>query len=189
MKTCVITLDLINAICHPDGSLACYADRIISHNVIEHSNQLTDWARQEQHVVVHVRVGFRDGYQDGSSISPLFSAAKQHNILKLTSWDCQFCDDLQREKSDIIINKHRVSAFYGTDLDLILRANRIQRLILCGVATNNAVELTAREAHDRDYHVTVIDDASQTVSDEEQQASLNFLKKITTILSTQACTQ
>ena len=90
---------------------------------------------------------------------------------------------MERDENDLFITKHRVSAFYGTDLDLILRANNIQDIILCGVDTNNAVELTAREAHDRNYRVTVIGDAVQTLNDAEQEASLNFMKKISNISS------
>ena len=84
---------------------------------------------------------------------------------------------------DMIVVKHRVSAFYGTDLEVILRANKIEHLIICGVATNNAVELTAREAHDRDYKVTIASDATETLNDHEQQASLNFLRKIATVVT------
>lgn len=70
-------------------------------------------------------------------------------------------------------------------MDLILRANCIEKLILTGVATNNAVELTAREAHDRDYEVQIIEDTTECGSDEEQQASIHFLSRITTWLSTE----
>ncbi len=102
----------------------------------------------------------------------------------MDDWSSDFCPALQRHDNEIEIIKHRVSAFYGTDLDLILRANKIEHIILCGVATDNAVELTAREAHDRDYHVTVIHDATETSSDAAQGASLNFLSKIANVIST-----
>lgn len=99
-------------------------------------------------------------------------------------WGGQFCEELEVEQDDVEIIKHRVSAFYGTDLELILRANAIEELILVGVATNNAVELTAREAHDRDFKVQVIEDATECGSDKEKSASLHFLSRITEVLST-----
>ena len=80
--------------------------------------------------------------------------------------------------------KHRISAFYGTDLDLICRTNQIERLIFTGVSTSMAVELTAREAHDRDYHVVVITDATTCASDEEKNASLTTLKRIGLLMTT-----
>ena len=99
---------------------------------------------------------------------------RKTNALKLGSWGTEFCRDLIIKENEPVIIKHRVSAFYATDLETLLRSNRIEHIILLGVSTNNAVELTAREAHDRDYQVTIIADACETNSDEAQQASLNF---------------
>jgi ureidoacrylate peracid hydrolase len=57
-----------------------------------------------------------------------------------------------------IVTKHRYDAFLNTDLDLILRANRVDTVVLCGVATNVCVETTARAAFVRDYYVVVAED-------------------------------
>ncbi|MCL1127583.1 cysteine hydrolase family protein [Shewanella surugensis] len=183
MKTAIITLDLINDICHEKGKLAKYADRIENKNIINKMNQLTAWGRHRGELICHVRVGFNAHYKDGSSISPLFSGAKANNALALNAWGGDFCQTLNREADDVNIIKHRVSAFYGTDLDLILRANRIEKLILAGVSTSNAVELTAREAHDRDYQVTIVTDACEADTDEVHEASLRFLSRIARLLT------
>ncbi len=184
MKTAIITLDIMNEICHPDGKLARYTDRITANNVIEKINDITAWGRHHGALVIHVRVGFQPHYHDSSNISPMFGAAKEHNVLALQAWNGQFCDTLDREPNDIEIIKHRVSAFYGTDLDLILRANRIEKVILTGVSTSMAVELTAREAHDRDFSVTVVGDATECASDEEKKASLTILSRIANCITT-----
>lgn len=186
MNTLILTLDFINDICHPKGKVSRFADRIASNKVINKANQVIHWARNHNHLIAHVRVGFRENYQDCPVTSPVFGAAKLHQALQLNTWGTEFCEELDVNESDIIITKHRVSAFYATDLETILRANQIQHLILVGVATNNAVELTAREAHDRDYLVTVIADACETVNNEEQQASLSFLARIATVTTAQA---
>ncbi len=184
MKTSIITLDIINDLCHPDGKLARYIDRIERSNVIKNINSITEWGREHNILNIHVRLGFRSNYKDGSAISPIFKLASEKRILQISEWGSQFCDALDRAEDDIEIIKHRVSAFYGTDLDLILRANKIERLILTGVATNNAVELTAREAHDRDYAVTVISDATECSDNEAKKASLNFLSRIAEVKTT-----
>lgn len=178
MKTAIITLDIINEICLPKGKLARFSDRIADKKIIEKINALTAWGRKKGHLVIHVRVGFHPHYRDTSTRSPLFKNAKNHQALLLTEWGGQFCDQLQVEINDVQVIKHRVSAFYGTDLDLILRANSIESLILTGVSTSNAVELTAREAHDRDYEVILIEDATECASDEEQQASRNATSRL-----------
>ncbi len=184
MKTAIITLDIINDICHADGKLARYADRIEQNRVIENINKILAWGRKKDTLIAHVRLGFRENYQDGSDVSPLFRTAKTNQRLKISEWGSQFCDSLNRNDNDIEIIKHRVSAFYGTDLDLILRANKIEKLVLTGVATNNAVELTAREAHDRDFAVTIVSDATEAANDAEKDASLHFLSRIAAVTTT-----
>jgi ureidoacrylate peracid hydrolase len=66
------------------------------------------------------------------------------------------------EPADPIVTKHRYSAFINTDLDLILRAQGIEHLILTGVATNGCVESTARDGFMMDYHIVFVDDCSAT---------------------------
>ena len=77
-----------------------------------------------------------------------------------------------------VLTKHRVSAFYGTPLDVILRANGIREVLICGVATDLAVQAAARDAHDRDYVVTVVSDCCGAASDEDHETSLRVLAKI-----------
>ena len=185
MKLAVISLDIINELCDPQGKLARYVDRIIAQRVIENINSITAYSRaQHQALVAHVRLAFRSSYLDGAKHSPLLSGAISNKLLKEDAWGSAFNKQLTISENDVLISKHRVSAFYATDLDLVLRANQIDTLILMGVATNNAVELTAREAHDRDYKVIIVSDATETTNDEEKLASLGFLSKIAMVRST-----
>jgi nicotinamidase-related amidase len=59
---------------------------------------------------------------------------------------------------DFVITKKRVSAFAGSDLDLLLRARRIETLVLAGVATSGVVLSTVRQAADLDYRIVVLAD-------------------------------
>jgi nicotinamidase-related amidase len=61
-------------------------------------------------------------------------------------------------EGDVIVEKKRVSAFAGSDLELLLRANDIRHLVLCGIATSGVVLSTLREASDKDYTLTVLSD-------------------------------
>ena len=58
--------------------------------------------------------------------------------------------------------KNRYSAFTGTSLDKILRQNEVDTVVVCGFMTNFCCDSTAREAHDRDYFVDFIVDATGT---------------------------
>jgi len=183
MKLAILTLDFINDICDLQGKIAYSSKRVKANRVIDHANQVLTWGREQRHLIAHVKVGFRASYVTCSTISPLFNAVKKKKALLLGSWGTEFCQALSIEKNEPVVIKHRVSAFYATELETLLRSHRIEHVVLLGVSTNNVVELTAREAHDRDYRVTVVADACEAESDEIHQASVNFLKKIACVVT------
>ena len=83
--------------------------------------------------------------------------------------------------NDRVIIKHRVSALYATPLITLLRGKQIDTVVLTGVSTNMAIEAAARELHDRDFNVIVLEDACGAASDEIHQASLLTLKRIASV--------
>jgi nicotinamidase-related amidase len=76
---------------------------------------------------------------------------------------------------EIVVTKHRVSAFAGTDLDLMLRANGIETLILMGIATSGVVLSTLRHAADADYRLLIVGDCC---SDGDEEAHRVLLEKV-----------
>jgi hypothetical protein len=66
--------------------------------------------------------------------------------------------DVAPQPDDIIITKKRVSAFAGSDLDIVLRAGGIDHLVLTGIATSGVVLSTLRQAADLDFNLTVLTD-------------------------------
>jgi len=71
-----------------------------------------------------------------------------------------------------VVLKHRYSAFYGTDLETVLRCLKVEDLVIAGIMTNMCCESTARDAYYRDYRVFVPADGTGTVTEEMQRASL-----------------
>ena len=117
-------------------------------------------ARASGMTVIHVQVGFRPGLPEVSSRNRLFAAIKsspEHQ--KLFEGPLGAIDPrIGPQASDIVISKHRVSAFHGTDLALILRAQDIDTLVLFGIATSGVVLSTLLEASDADFRLAVIED-------------------------------
>lgn len=72
------------------------------------------------------------------------------------------------QENDLLVIKHRVSAFSGSDLEIILRSQNIKHLILTGIATSGVVLSTLREAADKDYQLTVLSDLSADFDPEIQ---------------------
>ena len=66
--------------------------------------------------------------------------------------------EIAPSEDDVVIEKHRVSCFEGTDLDMILRAGRIETLVMFGITTGGCVLSTARRAADLDYRLMVLHD-------------------------------
>jgi nicotinamidase-related amidase len=117
--------------------------------------QLTEVARAARAravPVIHVVVGFRPGMPEVSARNQAFSSVKQQHLAYLA----EPRPALDVEGSDVVVTKRRVSAFTGSDLEIVLRAGEINHLVLCGIATSGAVLSTLREAADKDYRCTVL---------------------------------
>jgi len=116
------------------------------------------FARSQNIPVLFVVVGFRPGMPEVSMNNKILSASKERsanvNMDELMKIDNAVAPIL----GDIIITKRRVSAFTGSDLDVVLRAQGIQHIILTGVSTSGVVLSTLREAADKDYRITVLSD-------------------------------
>ena len=81
--------------------------------------------------------------------------------------------------------KNRVSAFAGTDLDLLLRANGIDTLILFGIATSGVVRSTLVQAFDADYRLVVIKDCCADVDAELHSCLIDrFFSRIASVITT-----
>ena len=76
------------------------------------------------------------------------------------------------QPTDIVVMKRRVSAFSGSDLEVVLRAQDITHLVLCGIATSGVVLSTLREAADKDYQLTVLADCCVDNDEEVQRVLL-----------------
>jgi nicotinamidase-related amidase len=70
------------------------------------------------------------------------------------------------EATDIVITKRQWGAFYGTELDQLLRRRHIKTLVLGGIVTNFGVESTARAAYDRGYALVFAEDAMSGITAE-----------------------
>ena len=130
-------------------------------------------ARNAGMTVIHVRVGFRPNLPEVSARNKLFVSIKgsaQHQKL-FEGATGAIHPSLGPEPSDIIVTKHRVDAFFGTDLEMILRARDINTLVLLGIATSGVVLSTLLHASDADYELVVLADCCADL-DAELHAAL-----------------
>lgn len=176
----IITVDFIKEILHPDGKLAGkgYAAFEREHCILRRVNEAISAGRERRFLVVHVRLGFEPGFPAHPVTSPLLGRAKEFGALELGTWGTEYCDELDVRDEDVQVVKQRVSPFFGTQLESILRSRQIENVFVAGVATDLAVESATRDAHDRDFGVTVLADCCAAAIADDHHSSLKTLAKI-----------
>jgi nicotinamidase-related amidase len=128
--------------------------------------------------VILIKVGFDGGYLLQPKGSPMFGRANQFGALSLADSGTDFHPELDVQPGDLVLTKPRVSPFDGTALEPALRANRIDHLYLCGVSTSWAIQ-----AADRDYAITILEDACAAADASEHHGSLRMLGRIAEIIT------
>jgi len=110
--------------------------------------------------IIHVKVGFRPDVPEANPrnlfLSTIKASPRHQEFFQGTSGAIH--PALAPASGDLVVTKSRVSAFAGTDLDLLLRAQDIETLIVFGIATSGVVLATFLAAFDADYRLIVIKD-------------------------------
>jgi nicotinamidase-related amidase len=107
--------------------------------------------------IIYVKIGFRSGYPEVSPSNKSFSMIRESGGF-VDPQDTQVHPAVAPQAGDIVVTKKRVSAFAGSDLDVVLRAGQIGTLVLTGIATSGVVLSTLRAAADLDYRLVVLSD-------------------------------
>jgi len=122
-------------------------------------NMAIEAARANNIPVLYVVVAFRKGYPEVSLNNKSFSSIRQNDTRHFDTEEGTKIPDLIAPRAgDIIITKKRVSAFTGSDLEVVLRSLGIVHIVLSGIATSGVVLSTLREAADKDYAITILSD-------------------------------
>ncbi len=134
--------------------------------LIAHVRKAIAHARDKKIPVIYVAVGFREGAPEISINNKSFSSGRERftnvrmeDFMKIES-------AIAPLPGEIIVTKRRISAFTGSDLEVILRAQSVRHLVLSGIATSGVVLSTIREAADKDYRITVLSDCCADADEE-----------------------
>jgi nicotinamidase-related amidase len=136
---------------------------------------LLDAARAAGVMIVYVVVGFRPGYPEISPQNQMFGGLKASGRFVAGGEGTAIHPAVAPRADEVVVTKHRVGAFMGTDLDMILKAHRIERLILTGIATSGVVLSTVRHAADADYGLVVVGDCC---SDRDEEVHRVLVEKV-----------
>lgn len=154
-NTALLVLDIQNGIIDRLGNNTTTDD------YLQRLSTTISKARDAGAKIVYVTTSFRPGYADLHPNNPSTAAIKASNLFIEGDASVQIHPAVSPDssKGDTIVNKRRVSAFAGTDLDLVLRCLEARDdLVVCGLITSGAVLSTVRQAADLDYRLTVLRD-------------------------------
>ena len=186
-KSLFLVMDMTNDLVSETGaSAASYGVQVRERNVLANTRKAIDAARKAGVAIGFVRVGFSADYRECPPASPIFSKARDNGLFKLGTPGTEVHPTLGQQPGDFDIVKHRVSPFYATSLEAILRAHAVERLILCGVSTNGVVHSGARDAHDRDYECIILEDCCAGVTKDEHDHAIACLGRYATIIGSDA---
>ena len=172
-RPALIVIDMQNGFCSPKGFMAqiglAYEP---SAEVIGPISRLLASARKAELPIYFTRYSLNEDYSDGGLLMEVFPQIDGTGGLVRETWDADVVEELEPAEGEVVLDKTRYSAFYGTDLEERLRAQGVDSLIVCGVTTNICVESTVRDAFFRDIRPIVPEDGTAAVTPELHEGAL-----------------
>lgn len=144
----------------------------LEQTVLPNVRRLQDAFREEGLEVIHTRI--RSLTHDGRDRSPGHKRLNLHAAPG--SKDAEFVEQVAPVGDEIVLDKTASGVFNSTNLHYILRNLNISALFIVGVYSNECVSTAVRDACDLGFYVTLMDDATATVTPEMQKATLTTIK-------------
>jgi len=153
-------------------------------NAIANIHRLAEHCRRVGVSVIHVWFCRRPDGRDMTLNCPLFEGAVDANALVEGTWGAEPVPGLEAHPSDHIIRKNRMSAWEGTNLETILKANGRDVIIETGAWTNMSIEHTARTGADKGYIMIIPEDGCSTMNADWHRASINYAMQNVALVTT-----
>jgi len=182
----LLVVDMQNDFCSPDGHFARNAKDVHAiASIIPGIGRLIEVARLAGVPVVYIQQTTLGDYASDSPAWMYFKTrdGKSPDYTMDGSWGQQIVAELTPRADELLIKKHRPSAFHLTNLDLVLRNRRVQTVVITGCLTQGCVQATATDASFHDYYTVIVDDCVQSTSQEMHQNALRFLRSRYDVLS------
>jgi ureidoacrylate peracid hydrolase len=174
-RTVLVLIDLQRDFLHPDGWYAT-SGIDVSHmrGVIEPSRRLLAAARAAGVPIVWTRHGYKDG-SDGGPFMQLRPFLRDGGLRQGT-WGFDIHDDFDVRPEDWIVEKARLSAFFNTNLELVLRGLHAETVLIGGVLTNQCVAATSKDAMFRDFKPIVVAECTGTTLPHLHDPALEMIR-------------
>ena len=155
-KTAMIVVDMQNDFVQEGAPIEIPRARAM----VPRLNRLLDVCRAHQIPVIYIHHVIRGGDIDAGRLADHHAAIRNNKAIIAGTSNVEIYEGLKPHPGDLVVAKPRYSAFYGTDLEAILRSKGIDTLIISGTVTNVCCESTTRDAFSRDYKVIFLSDGN-----------------------------
>lgn len=180
-RTAVISIHWQNDVVKPKGAFGqIFADAVSANGVILRSAKMIDDTRQAGCLIVFSNIAYRPGYSGIVANNPLFHRAEQSAGFIIGTTGVDVIEEMRPHAGDLIIDHPRSSSFYGCDLLTILIARGITTVAISGIATNVAVDHTARDAMQFGFDTYFLDDCCFSSDIEHHRAALVTMRVLCT---------
>ncbi len=189
-RCALIVQDLQNDVIIDDGAFAESGspDHAREQNVVANVQRMMEVARNKGIPVIHVWYIVEEGAPGLKVNAPLFEGVAAGAMVR-GSWGAAPAEGLEPQKGDFVVEKTRMSAWQGTNLENILAGTGRDTIIVTGAWTNMSIEHTARTGADKGYYMVVPEDACSTMNAEWHDASINYaLQNVSTVTNVDGVT-
>jgi nicotinamidase-related amidase len=172
-----LVLHFQNGVAHPDGvwGKKLYP-QVVKNGSIGNTKKALEAARDKGMLVIYVNIAWRPGFPElPEDTCALLREAKEKNKCLRGSWGAEVIKELKSKENEIIVINFGSDGFEGTDLDLILRANKINHIYVTGQCTEHVVATTVKRAVNMGYTATVLKDCTSGFTDQNYEAMLKIL--------------
>jgi ureidoacrylate peracid hydrolase len=174
-RTTLLLIDLQNDFLHPAGWYATNGiDIAHMRRVIEPTHGLLAAARAAGIAVVWTRHGYRDA-RDAGPFMELRPFLREGG-LRLGTWGFDLYEEFEPAADDWLVEKSRLSAFFDTKLDTVLRALNSETILIGGVLTNQCIAATSKDASFRNYKPIVVEEVTGTTLPHLHEPALEMVR-------------
>jgi len=183
MRPVLIVIDMQNGFCHPQGSFGRMGFDIGAYRIAIPAVQtlLAYFRGRELPVYFTKAIREASGIDCLDHVHTILPESRRERIQKVPlcirgTWDAEIIEELTPLASEYVVEKRRDSAFQDTELELWLRALRVDTLVFCGIDTYICVESTLRDAFNRGYDVILAEDAVASTRPDLHRSTLEGIR-------------
>lgn len=186
-RVAVLGIHWQNDLISSDGAFGrSFATEVSRTNVLANASRFISSARSFGAKIIFINVAYDPNFPGLVGNNALFaSVIKERSFLKGAS-GTKIATEFQLHPTDVVLEHSRISAFFGTDLLPVLLGMRITTIALTGIATNVAVDHTARDAAQYGFNTHLIEDCCCASNRDYQAAALLTMKVVCTQVQTSA---